>query len=81
MITIILLAILLINQVIFFLNLKNKIMSAENKLDELLASISDVITLIENAFTGTGDLTESEVEEKVTPILERLRAIVPPPVE
>lgn len=52
-------------------------MSAETKLDELLTAISEVITLIENAFQGTGDLTAQEVEDKVTPILERLRAIVP----
>lgn len=65
-------------QVITFYKLNKKIMGAEAKLDELLAAISDVITAIETAFVGTGDLTESEVEEKVNPILERLRAIVPP---
>lgn len=64
-------------QIIFYLKLNRKIMSAETKLDELLTAISEVITLIENAFQGTGDLTAQEVEDKVTPILERLRAIVP----
>lgn len=67
----------IIFQIIFYLKLKRKIMSAEAKLDELLTAISEVITLIENAFQGTGDLTAQEVEDKVTPILERLRAIVP----
>ena len=52
-------------------------MGAEAKLDELLNQIGEVITLIESAFAGTGDLTEQEVNDKVNPILERLRAIVP----
>ena len=56
-------------------------MGAEAKLDELLVAIGEVITTIETAFTGTGDLTEAEVDAKVNPILERLRAIVPPPIE
>ena len=73
----ILLIILIAIQIISFYKLNKLIMGAEAKLDELLAAIGEVITLIENAFVGTGDLTESEVEAKVNPILERLRAIVP----
>jgi len=73
----ILLIILIATQIISFYKLNKLIMGAEAKLDELLAAIGEVITLIENAFVGTGDLTESEVEAKVNPILERLRAIVP----
>jgi len=68
-------------EVITFYKLNKKIMGAEAKLDELLVAIGEVITTIETAFTGTGDLTEAEVDAKVNPILERLRAIVPPPIE
>ena len=66
-------------QITIFYKLKKILMSAESKLDELLAEIGDVATLLENAFQGTGDLTESEVTAKVQPILDRLRAIVPAP--
>jgi len=67
----------IISTMIILSKLKQYNMSAETKLDELLTAIGDVIALIEQAFVGTGDLTEAEVDEKVTPILDRLRAIVP----
>ena len=71
------LILILATQIISFHKLNKKIMGAEAKLYELLAQIGEVVTLIENAFVGTGDLTEQEVSDKVNPILERLRAIVP----
>lgn len=71
------LMLILATQLISFQKLNKKIMGAEAKLDELLNQIGEVITLIESAFVGTGDLTEQEVSDKVNPILERLRAIVP----
>ncbi len=73
----ILLVIIIAIQLITFYKLNKRIMGAEAKLDELLNQIGEVITLIESAFVGTGDLTEQEVNDKVNPILERLRAIVP----
>ena len=79
MIDLIYFLILLATQLTIFYKLNKKLMSAETKLDELLAEIGDVATLLENAFQGTGDLTEAEVTAKVQPILDRLRAIVPAP--
>ena len=78
----ILLLIIFAAQIIFFLNLNKKIMTAQETLEALVPVVTDLQTvqleqleLIKTLISGSGDLTADEVTAIATPILEKSQEV------